>query len=90
MNSYAAKAMDEGRTSASWRRAVAVITRSNIEMLGTAAASAHRCRKCIEVLHAPLCDIRLGLRELADERSICEYGNCFLKAFHVIRGQDHR
>ena len=50
----------------------------------------HRCRKCVEVLHATLSDIRLGLRELADERSICEYGNCFLKAFHVIRGQDHR
>ena len=38
----------------------------------------HRCRKCVEVLHVTLSDIRLGLRELADERSICEYGNRFL------------
>ena len=50
----------------------------------------HRCRKCVEVLHATLGDIRFGLRELAEERSICEYGNCFLKAINVIRGQDHR
>jgi hypothetical protein len=59
-------------------------------MLGTAAASTHRCRKRVKALHATLGDIRLGLRELADERSIFEYGNCFLKAINVIRGQDHR
>ena len=90
MNSCAAKAIEEGRTSASCRRAVAVMRRSNIEVSGTGPASLHRCRKRVEAFYSALCDIRLGLRELPDERSIGEHCNGFFESFEVVRGHDHR
>jgi hypothetical protein len=59
-------------------------------MSGTGPASSHRCRKRVEALYAALGDIRLGLRELPDERSIGEHGNGFFESFDVVRGHDHR